>query len=61
MWWNSGLRERRFVALVQQARAITKARIGAGRVVSGEPGQRRAMPYCLAVLQALLPSKRVDG
>ncbi len=57
LWWNSGLRERRFVALLQQARDITKARISAGQIPSGEPGRRQAMPYCLAVLRSLLPNR----
>ena len=57
MWWNSGLRERRFVALLQQARDTTKARISAGQIQSGEPGRRQAMPYCLAVLRSLLPNR----
>ena len=51
MWWNTGLRERRFVDLVQAARSITKKRIAAGQVQLGDPGRRRAMPYFLAVLR----------
>jgi hypothetical protein len=54
LWWNSSLRERRFCGLLQQARAITKARIAAGQVQLGEPGRRRAVPYLLAVLRDLL-------
>ena len=57
MWWNSGLRERRFVALLQQARDITKARISAGQIHSGEPGRRQAVAYCLMVLRRLLTSR----
>ena len=36
MWWNTGLREQRFVEVVQQARAITKRRIAAGQVELGD-------------------------
>jgi hypothetical protein len=51
MWWNTGLREQRFVEVVQAVRAITKKRIAAGQVQLGDPGRRRAMPYFLAVLR----------
>jgi hypothetical protein len=54
LWWNSGFSERRFCDLLQEARAITKARIAAGQVRLGEPGRRRAMPYLLAILRELL-------
>jgi hypothetical protein len=61
MWWNSGIRESQFVELLQQARDITKVRISSGQVRSGQPGHRRAMPYCIAVLRNLLESKATDG
>jgi len=54
LWWNSGLRERRFCALLQEARRITKARMASGEVQLGEPGRRRATPYFVAVLRDLL-------
>ena len=61
LWWNSGIRESRFVGLLQEAREITKARISAGQVRSGEPGRREGMAYCLAVLRNLLANKRGDA
>lgn len=54
LWWNSGLREHRFCALLQEARRITKARMAASQVQLGEPGRRRATPYFVAVLRDLL-------
>jgi len=61
MWWNSGVPKGRFIELLQQAREITKVRISAGQVALGEPGRRRAMPYCLAVLRSLLPNGATDA
>jgi hypothetical protein len=61
IWWNSGVRVSRFIDLLQQARDITKARISAGQVTSGEPGRRHAMAYCLTVLRGLLPKRDVDA
>ena len=49
LWWSSGLRGRRFAHLLHQARDVTQARISIGAVERGEPGQREAMPYFLAV------------
>jgi hypothetical protein len=54
VWWTSRLHGRRFVQLVQQARAQTQARISVGGVGRGEPGRREAMPYFFAVLRDLV-------
>ncbi len=60
LWWTSHLRGRRFVQLVQQARARTQERVSIGGVERGEAGQRKAMPYFWAVLRELV-SQHVDA
>jgi hypothetical protein len=40
LWWRTGLRGRRFIRLVQQARRITEERVSLGLVKRGKPGQR---------------------
>jgi hypothetical protein len=54
VWWTSGLRGRRFVQLVHQARAAPHERISVGGLERGEPGRREAMPYFFAVLRDLV-------
>jgi hypothetical protein len=58
LWWTSRLRGRRFVQLVGHARQVTAERISVGGVEGGEPGQRHAMPYFLAVLRDLTYQER---
>lgn len=58
LWWTSRLRGRRFIQLVDHARELTAARISVGGVERGEPGQRNAMPYFLAVLRDLTNQER---
>jgi hypothetical protein len=58
LWWTSRLRGRRFAQLVGHAREVTAARISVGRVELGQPGQRQAMPYFLAVLRDLTDQER---
>lgn len=58
LWWTSRLRGRRFAQLVAHARELTAARISVGGVERGEPGQRHAMPYFLAVLRDLTHHER---
>lgn len=53
LWWTSRLRGRQFVQLIAHAREVTAARISAGGVERGQPGQRQAMPYFVAVLRDL--------
>ncbi len=60
LWWGSGVRGRRFVQLVHQAREITQERISLGRVERGEPGRREAAPYFLAVLCDLVSGDRLS-
>jgi hypothetical protein len=50
LWWTSRLRGRRFAQLVQQARQLTPQRISLGAIERGQPGQREAMPYFLAII-----------
>ncbi len=59
LWWTSRLRGRRFAQLVAHARGLTAARISVGGVKRGEPGQREAMPYFLAVLRQLAERERL--
>jgi|SRR5579859_293949 len=58
LWWTSRLRGRRFARLVAHAREVTAERISVGSVERGEPGQRHAMPYFLAVLRDLINQER---
>jgi hypothetical protein len=58
LWWSSRLRGRRFAQLLREARDVTQARISVGVVERGEPGQRQAMPYFLAVLRDLVNQDR---
>ena len=58
LWWTSRLRGRRFAQLVYQARDETRRRISLGVVQRGEPGQRTAMPYFMAVLRNLVDQER---
>ena len=58
LWWTSRLRGRRFTQLVAHARELTAARISVGGVERGDPGQRQAMPYFLAVLRDLTHQER---
>lgn len=53
MSWTSRLRGRTFCRLVEDAARITRQRVSASNVESGEPGRREAMPYFLAVLRQL--------
>jgi hypothetical protein len=61
LWWSSRLRGRRFAQLLREARDVTQARISVGVVERGEPGQRQAMPYFLAVLRHLVNQVGADG
>jgi hypothetical protein len=58
LWWTSRLRGWRFAHLVYQARDETRQRISLGGVQRGEPGQRTAMPYFMAVLRDLVDQER---
>ncbi|MBV9598652.1 MAG: hypothetical protein JOZ87_17535 [Chloroflexi bacterium] len=58
LWWTSRLRGRRFAQLLQQARQVTQERISLGAIEQGQPGQREAMPYFLAVLRQLAERER---
>ena len=58
LWWTSRVRGRRFAQLLQQARQVTQQRISLGAINRGQPGQREAMPYFLAVLRQLAERER---
>lgn len=58
LWWASRLRGRRFAQLVQEARAITQARISLGGIGKGDAGRREAMPYFFAVLRDLVDQQK---
>jgi hypothetical protein len=58
LWWTSRLRGRRFAQLLQQARQLTQQRISLGAIERGQPGQREAMPYFLAVVRQLAERER---
>ena len=60
LWWGSGLRGRRFVQLVGQAREITQERVSLGLVERGQPGRREAAPYFLVVLRDLVNRDRLS-
>ncbi len=60
LWWGSGLRGRRFVQLVRQAREITQERVSLGTVERGQPGRWEAAPYFLAVLRDLVSRDRLS-
>jgi hypothetical protein len=60
LWWTSGLRGRRFVQLLHQAREVTQERVSLGAVERGQPGRREAMPYLMAVLRQLADTERQE-